>query len=143
MTAVRWTGATLCLFGGALFALLCWNMETCTGGAADSLLVGPIIALPLFVLGWMLFPNRGSSPVVIIFVAAVPAIITAFISAWTARLAIGRSACNVLTGLPFEKDGREIEFLALWAATCLIFWIGLVVSVRVAARNGKPSIESA
>jgi hypothetical protein len=141
MRVGRWIAGGLLLWLGALNALLAWNMETCTGGAADSLLAGVLITLPFYVAGWLVLPKRTSSPGAIIAVASIPAAITTFISIWTVSLASGQSACNVITALPFEKDGREGLFVALWGATCFIFWIGLGISLKIAARIGEKVVE--
>jgi hypothetical protein len=77
----------------------------------------------------------------ILGLAVIPAILMAFVAFWTMELAAGRSACNLITGLPFENDGREGLFVAVWAATCLVFFGGLIISLKLTGRRRNESVE--
>lgn len=140
MPYFRWTVGGMALWLGALNAFLSWTGETCTGGAADSL-YGWIITLPLYVLGWAVMPKRGGNPVTIVSIAALPAVVMAFVAIWTASLFFGESACNLITGLPFEMDGRESAFAVAWSASSLAFWIGLAFALYRASSSRKADVE--
>jgi hypothetical protein len=138
MLYMRWSIGALLLYLGALNAFLAWNVETCTGGAADSL-DGGLITLPLYVLGWATLPKRQSK--VILAVAAIPGLVMAFATVWTAGLFTGISACKLITDLPFEMDGREMWFATLWGIVCVVFWGGLAITVKFAERNRDIPVE--
>jgi hypothetical protein len=131
----------MALLVGGFLAVLAWTIPTCTGGVADSLISGPILAVPTFFFGWLLVPKHEEAGLGILGVATIPAILMALVAFWTMELASGRSACNLITGLPFGNDGREGLFVALWTATCLIFFGGLVVSLRLAGRKRNDPVE--
>jgi hypothetical protein len=103
----------------ALYVVLGPVMETCTMGAADSLMIGPFLCIPLYVLGFTLLiisPLRielwlGMSLALVGIACQVY---------WTLRFAISVgifsvAACDVITGEgPYNLDGREAEFIGLW-----------------------------
>jgi hypothetical protein len=142
VTYVRWTFGGLLLLLGALNAYLAWTFTTCTQGAADSL-YGWIITLPLYVLGWAVIPKRGSSPLAIVAVASPAILVTGVVAAWTLALMMGASACKLITGLPFEADGREGTFAIAWGGTCLAFWAGLGIAVYRGWSSREADLEQA
>jgi len=140
VTYFRWSVGGVLLWLGALNAVASWTMTTCTQGAADSL-YGWIITLPFFVLGWAIIPKQGVNPATILGVAAFPAIMAAFVTIWTGLLVAGGSACALITGLPFEKDGRETAFAIAWSATSVVFWIGMAFALYRASSGRKAVVE--
>ena len=142
MTVIRWTIASALLLLGALNAYAAWRFTTCTQASADSL-YGWIITLPLYVLGLVILPKRGSNLALVTAIGAPAIVITAFVSAWTISLATGSSACALITGLPFEADGREGTFAAAWGVTCLVFWLGFGLALWRAWSSRKIRVEQA
>ena len=138
---LRWVSGGMALLFGGFLAVLAWTIPTCTGGAADSLISGAMLALPAFFFGWLLVPKHQEAGLGILGLAVIPAILMAFVAFWTMELAAGRSACNLITGLPFENDGREGLFVAVWAATCLVFFGGLIISLKLIGRRRSESVE--
>lgn len=141
MRFLRWLAAALCLHFGAIDALLAWNMTTCTQGAADSL-YSVILVLPFYLTGWLLLPKRGNG-FGLLATALVPIIITTYVTCWTISLTSGISACALITGDPHDMDGREQTFVMLWGLACLVFWLGLAISLKMANWLGANSVERA
>ena len=135
---LRWTVASVLLLLGACNSLLAWNIETCTGNAADSL-NGGLLTLPLYVLGWVVIPKRLNGGFAV--VVAIPVLINALVLFWTARLAIGWNACRVITGAPFEPTGDELWFVSLWTLVCLAFWLGMTLTIKVSGWNKEDPVE--
>lgn len=138
MLYLRWAGATLLLFLGAFNAFLCWNLETCTGNAADSL-HGGLLTLPFYLLGWWIIPKQSRSAIV--WVAAIPGILTLLVSFWTLHLAALWNACKAMTGSPFEPSGDELWFVILWTLVSLTFWVGLAMTLKIAGWNKEEFVE--
>jgi hypothetical protein len=129
---------TILLLVGAATGVLAWTVETCTGGAADSLWTGGITLLANM-LAWLLLGRRVPSKLVL-FVAVLPAIAALSYSVSTAQLTIGylgesQSACARITkSEAFAPDGREPLFITLWLLVCASFWAGLIPVVMRALR---------
>ena len=129
---------TLVLMIGSAGGLVAWSVETCSGGSADSLVMG---AATLFanVLAWWLLGRRVPSKLVLL-VALLPALAAISYTISTVQLAIGYlvhglSACSVLKpGQEFGMDGRELPLVMLWLLVCASFWGGLAPVVARAIR---------
>ena len=129
---------TLVLMIGSAGGLVAWSVETCSGGSADSLVMG---AATLFanVLAWWLLGRRVPSKLVLL-VALLPALAAISYTISTVQLAIGYlghglSACSVLKpGQEFGMDGNEPFFVILWLFACFVFWGGLIPVIARAIR---------
>ena len=132
--ARRLVGASLLLLG-AINAFVAWTFTTCTQGSADSL-YGGALTLPLFIAAWCFLARYNEHFVKVILIWTLPAILMLFVSVQTLRLIFGEPACLIITALPFEFDGRENAFKALWGGVCLLFWCGLFLSLKNAVRYG-------
>lgn len=131
--------ATLLLSLGALNAILCIKIETCTGGVADSL-IGGVFTLILYAAGIaalvLLRPPRSA------YLALLPAtVIAIWHSVFAVRFFGGYwlhdvSACYAIVGgfAPENAgqwmDGREPLFICLWLVLSALFWAGLVFAFR-------------
>jgi len=125
----------LLIYVAAFYAVLATIAETCTMGAADSLVAGPIVSIPLYLVGFALLVLRPLRPEFwLTMVLAVVAI--AYQVYWTVRFAIAYSiysipVCDLITGYgPFNFDGREPEFIATWLvmsalAVAGVIWAGI------------------
>jgi hypothetical protein len=123
-------GALLVYFA-AIFAVLATSMTTCTMGAADSLLVGAIFSVPLYFLGFDLLILRPMQKAG--WFSMVPALFAiAYQTFWTIRFFIAYSffstpVCDLITGYgPFNYDGREKEFIAIWMGMSALSIVGMV-----------------
>jgi hypothetical protein len=129
----RFAAGTLFLLIAAATGVMAWTIETCTGGAADSLWTGAI-TLVLNIAAWMLL-RSGAAPKLVLFVAALPMLAAVSYSLSTLQLtsgyvAHGRSACALITADDhFDPDGREPLFILLWLFVCASFWGGFVPAV--------------
>jgi hypothetical protein len=141
--SVLWTIAgTILLFAGALNATLALTAETCTGGAADSL-SGGIITIVFYTAGFFVLARTRSRPTVIA-VAVLPMLAAIGHSVFALHFLAGyvnsgMTSCQAMTGDPYGADGREAFHIALWCATGVVFWAGLMFA---AARANRGMIES-
>ena len=137
---------TILLFIGAATGAMAWALETCTGGAADSLWTGGI-TLAVNIIAWMLLGSRVPSKLVL-FVAVLPAIAALSYSYSTAQMTLGfltegQSACEYLTGDgEVGRDGNELWFIILWLLASLSFWVGLIPVAARALRVHTPIIDN-
>jgi hypothetical protein len=125
---------TILLFVGAAEGYLAWGLETCTGGAAGSLLTGGLVTLATNMLAWLLLARRVPSKLVL-FVAALPALAALGYTLSTVQLTgalfNGQGACELISGeKDIGRDGREAIFVILWWLASLSFWAGLATVAR-------------
>ena len=116
--------------GALLGSMAVAGLDTCTGGAADSLFAGYIV-LALNAVGF-LFLWKGTKLWLLVVAVALPMISAIFYSIFSIKFAwgvpSGMTACTALLGEVFSMpDGSEAELATLWVITSLTFWIALVI----------------
>jgi hypothetical protein len=131
-------GAILLMLG-ALLGLMTFVVETCTGNAPDSLMLGPFVLglnlLGFAALGW------SSRPLVTGAVALLPGMAAFGYSLNTALLASGTPACELITGHGgWERTPDHRELVMLWVATSLSFWLGLAAAMWRGCRRSEKDI---
>lgn len=113
--------------------------ETCTQSAADSMLAG-VLSIPLYILAYWLLLRRPLP------LAIVPMLLPAFMAIvyevwWTALfgyqyLIHATAVCDLITGYgPFELDGREPFYLAVWIALGILGTGGMAAILVRAGRD--------
>lgn len=130
---------------GGLLALSLARTGTCTMGDAGQL--GSIVlAMPFYaVTTFCTIFSKSHRAITTICVAVLPVLLwqTAFALNLMVRIWVfGSSACEVLTGLPYEHDGNETFYVALWLLVSLSLPIVFAIRLRqsrldVAALSGS------
>lgn len=109
--------AVVSTYIGGIIAYLATVGGTCTGGSAGQL--GLILyAIPLYIAALVFLSFCLSiRSAILTCLTVLPAVLpqAVFTSETAIRiLAFGESACGVLQGVPYDKDGRESIFVTLW-----------------------------
>jgi len=129
---IAWGIGIVALTLSAANSFVATQADTCTMGSFDSL-EAAIWDIPLLVVGFgaliaQPLPRRK-------WLMMIPALAGfAYHLVWTARFAKHylidhRAVCDLLTGESFDFDGREPEFLVLWAGISLLMVAGLPIAL--------------
>ena len=119
------------LYGAAFFSFVALVPVTCTGGSADSLMIG-LYSLVLSIAGVLCV--YFAKPPQIFYLAAIPLLPIAYWQLrFTFRLGNGyffgsNSACEAIMEYEFVPDGRELFFLALWVSVNIVLLAGLAIT---------------
>ena len=85
--------------------------------------------------------SKSHRAITIICVAVLPVLLwqTAFALNLAVRVWVfGSSACEVLTGSPYEHDGQETFYVALWLLVS--FWLPIAFAIRL--RQSRPDVAA-
>lgn len=96
-------------------------------------LVSIALAIPFFGVTMICaIYSKSHRAISIICVATLPVLVwqTAFALNLAVRVWVfGSSACEVLSGSPYEHDSQETLYVALWLLVCL--WLPIVFAIRL------------
>lgn len=137
--AMVWLSGAVLLTLAGLNALVASSADTCTQGAADSLL-GGVLTLGLYVVGVTLVgfaPRRRAWWLLLLpALAGLTYQIYFSVRLFAGVMLSGMTACDVFTGADsFNMDGRESFFAFLWLGTSLLASAGLIWAWKRAGRG--------